>query len=305
MIIVRLEGGLGNQLFQFSYALKLSKKLNLNLVLDTSLIETMKEKSIIGIPGVVNGSCAFEQSYRIRVLIFLFRNYAVLMRRAFAFFGIHGEELQRRLASCGVIYQVDTRYREIDPSKCSKFLYVHGNWMSEKFFLSHKRDVLQVFKPGISYSDDACAIIDALDAERAVCVHVRRGDYLDDKWKSRLHVCTSEYYEQAVRYHSEKIGDPKFYIFSNSHEDVEWIRNNFHFLPSGTVYINFFHGDLEHFFLMALFKNFVIANSTFSWWASYISGAHPSNVVAPGSWNNGAWDMVDIYRQGWVSVRTG
>lgn len=131
----------------------------------------------------------------------------------------------------------------------------------------------------------------------AVAIHIRRGDYVD---KEHYHlygrVCDLDYYQKAIRYFEVKLGNPIFYIFSN---DEEWAKKA---VPSNSVFINWNKGSNSwaDMALMSEFRNIIIANSTFSWWAAWI-GAHDKDVVSPSSLIYGDKDS-DIFLPEWKKM---
>lgn len=144
---------------------------------------------------------------------------------------------------------------------------------SEKYF-SHCRDLILWHFEMIPQSDR--------DMKDIVCVHVRRGDYV----KSALHYNLGhDYYEEAMRIMG---GTPVIFT-----DDAEYCKREF---PG----IEVVSGDVFHdFYLMRQCKKFIIANSSLSWWAAWLSGG---DVVAPKRWfagKNAGLNVSDLYCEGW------
>ena len=117
-------------------------------------------------------------------------------------------------------------------------------------------------------------------------------------WADRLLVCNKDYYEKGIDFIKKKVPGGMFVIFSNSPEDIEWIRANYNFIGNITYVDEAFTG-IEDFYLMSRCKNYIVSNSTFSWWASYLNVDANKIVVAPSKWNNDIWDMTDLYCENW------
>jgi hypothetical protein len=100
----------------------------------------------------------------------------------------------------------------------------------------------------------------------------------------------------------EAVENPIFYVFSNSSDDLEWIKANYKFSVD-VLYVDLGNSDFEELFLMSKFKNFIISNSSFSWWASYLANNEDKVVIAPSKWNNGVWEMDDIYLDEWELIK--
>lgn len=122
--------------------------------------------------------------------------------------------------------------------------------------------------------------------DNAVCLHVRRGDY---SLYPQLQVCDERYYREAVRQACEALSQPVFYVFSTGHEDVEWVRNHYRF-DADMRYVDLDNPDYEELRLMMACKHFIISNSTFSWWAAVLSQVAGSakRVWAPTEWLKGS-----------------
>ena len=115
----------------------------------------------------------------------------------------------------------------------------------------------------------------------SVCVSIRRGDYeADPQIKKRFSICDKTYYEDAIKEFRDRIADPVFVIFS---DDVEWAKKNLDI--EGEVYYESGHDPVwEKLRLMSGCKHFVISNSTFSWWAQWLSQNDNKLVISPDIW---------------------
>lgn len=294
MIVVRLEGGLGNQLFQYSHGVALKAKYGGKLIFDRRLI--------IGDPSKEGAlSCLIDigsQSFVDQCVVVLLRIYSAILIRLFVAISGKGDSTTAALARFGVLHTFDSRHVEFRDTKLP-FRYAHGNFLSLKYFQEESDNIRAALHGSRMFSEAGGEIFSEIRSSNSVAVHVRRGDYLSERWREKLHVCTPEYYERAVKYFSDMDPDVQFFIFSNSDEDIAWIRANFHFLPEDTVFVPEGLKDVHHFVLMAHCKNFIIANSTFSWWSSYLGRNIEKVIVAPWPWNRESWDMTDIYLENW------
>ena len=112
-----------------------------------------------------------------------------------------------------------------------------------------------------------------LDKENAVAVHIRRGDFISQK----MPLLSFSYYENALNYIKESIKKPHLYIFS---DDIQWVKENFK--PNADyTFVDWNKTDYEDLQLMTYFKNFIIANSTFSWWGAFLSTEKNKIVLTP------------------------
>ena len=100
----------------------------------------------------------------------------------------------------------------------------------------------------------------------------------------------------------EKVENPVFYIFSNTPEDIAWIKEHYDFSEYNVEYVDLNNPDYEELRLMYSCKHFIISNSTFSWWAQYLGEYENKVVVAPSEWNREVDDCSGIYMSGWEIV---
>lgn len=130
----------------------------------------------------------------------------------------------------------------------------------------------------------------------SVCVTIRRGDYLSDTFRSAFYLCTPDYFVEAMKIMKSRVPNAKFFIFS---DEPQWCRENIPF-PFECEYESGNDPVWEKLRLMYSCKHFIISNSTFSWWAQYLSRNENKVVIAPSRWRNGSYTW-DIYKdQNWL-----
>lgn len=165
-------------------------------------------------------------------------------------------------------------YHEIHPMD-NQVLY--GYLQSEKYFKNYRDKVHWIFEMN--------KISEITIPEDAICIHVRRGDYVN----SRHHFCLkAEYYFKAM-----DLIKGSYYVFS---DDIPYCKELFK-----DKNVNFVEGKdvFEDFYLMRQCKKFIIANSSFSWWAAWLSGGE---TIAPKEWFVGVnknLETKDLYAEGW------
>lgn len=185
--------------------------------------------------------------------------------------------------------------------------YIFGFFQTERNFADVTSLLKEELKVKEAPSAANSAMLEQMAGVNTVCLHIRRGDYLNPQWKN-LQICDYDYYNRAINYLLDHVADPMFYVFSNSHQDLEWIRENYHFMDeSGSreirlVYVDLDNPDYEELRLMYSCKHFIISNSTFSWWGAWLSDHTGKIVCAPRRWNLSHQDDHRIYLKDWVKI---
>lgn len=116
----------------------------------------------------------------------------------------------------------------------------------------------------------------------AVCVHIRRGDYVIKQNRNTYLVCTPQYYENAAKEMLRRAPNAIFFVFS---DDIQWVRENVA-MDGTVVYVDYNNPAFEDMRLMCACRHFILSNSTFSWWAQWLGDADDKIVVSPDRWTN-------------------
>ncbi|MBQ9419788.1 MAG: alpha-1,2-fucosyltransferase [Synergistaceae bacterium] len=179
-------------------------------------------------------------------------------------------------------------------------IIVLGYFQTCKYFSDFDEQIKRELRVRTPPSAQNAVIIKELESCESVCVHVRRGDYLKVDFGN---VCGYEYYERAIRFISERVADPVFYFFSNDHSEIEWLKTNWNFPGVNVKYIDLNNPDYEELRLMYSCKHFIIANSSFSWWGSYLSDNPGKIICAPSSWvDERPIEETNIFVPGWKII---
>lgn len=268
-VIVGLSGGLGNQLFQYASAKALSLRLNLPLKLDLTWFSC-------------NPSRAYElDKYSLTEELFFDKLFWSLR------LGCVKNKIFRKF---GEFYLGKPVFREKNFDFNQEFLslsqsvYMEGYWQSHLYFSGYKDSILKsvIFKGAMPSS--VLEILSVINAKKnSVCVHVRRGDYINDVKNLQIYAsCPVNYYVNAINLLNQDLEDIHCFIFS---DEIDWARHNIK-LNAGCTFVDVNSPsdpglDLE---LMRNCKHFVIANSSFSWWAAWLGSYENKKVIAPKNW---------------------
>ena len=280
MVIVKIQGGLGNQLFQYAIAKSLAIHKNTSLYLDLSFYNGTTFDNVTKRNFELN---IFNLEYKIapKFLLAIFNSNSV--KNKWLRFGY------RFLASLLKVKSFREESNDFTLKEmfdCNiKNLYLDGYWQSDSSFNYFNNGLRKELQVNIPLSNQSSNFLKKINSANAVSIHVRRGDYVTNSDSFNFHgTCDLEYYKEAVYKMNALIESPMFYIFS---DDTDWVLHNFNFISNFQI-INHNTGDnsFEDLRLMMACKHNIIANSTFSWWAAWLNN-YPSKIIfAPKKWFN-------------------
>jgi len=288
MVIVKLNHGLGNQLFQYATGRSLARQLGTRLILDTSEYSSSSFRQYklnhFGISQPILNPLA---QFAIRKL----RKRALTSIRLLAH-------------NYGIFRFVIDKERGFDKTLPAqgRNLHLEGFWQSERYFAGLRETLLSELTLPAPIQPEARQMWARLPEEISVCVHIRRGDYVStEHGQTHYSTCGLEYYAAAMAYLGERVAGAKYYFFS---DDPDWVQANFTpadnrvFVASPAA-----RSDIEDFSLMMNCRHFIIANSTFSWWAAWL-GKHPDKlVIAPRNWYRSSRNTdKDLVPDHWVRL---
>lgn len=289
MIIVKLIGGLGNQMFQYAAGRCLAHKYRTELKLDIRDFKnyTLRNYDLNGFSIIENFATSSELS---RILFPSDRCDVKFFKRVIWSVS--------RIRPVEYIKETEYSFQQ-NFFKLPDNIYLDGYWQSEKYFLDIEniiRNEFSVVNPLTSTSQDLAERIRNCEA---VSLHVRRGDYVSDPKTNSVHgVCGVDYYSNAINMIRERIENPCFFIFS---DDSEWARSNIKpDAPTTYVKHNDYSRDYEDMCLMSMCKHNIIANSSFSWWGAWLNENPEKIVIAPKKWfNSKNMDTQDLLPDKW------
>ena len=251
MILTKLQGGLGNQLFQWA----VSKNLSL----------------------IHNTDYYFEMSY--------FRLNA---------WGYELDKIKSIEAKAG---NYQPPLREIGDNNHYKKIpdnsFLNGYWQSEKYFMENEktiRDGVKFPKELTDYVFNKYPILN----ENTLSIHVRRGDYVALKHVHPLQ--TVEYYKNAY----DIINDNTINVMVFS-DDINWVKENIKF--NNINYVTD-ESNITDMYIMSLCKHNITANSSFSWWGSWLNSNIDKKIISPMNWFNKSCGVSDhdIVPETWTKI---
>ncbi len=247
VIVIRLLGGLGNQMFQYACARSLANHTGSRIILDT---------------------CLYDHNVA-------YRKYELSV------FAIKADVL-----SDGILPQLPDElnvYEEDSWCTYEKGFYdtelpcfLIGYWQSWKYFQSIGENIRAdfCFRDEL-ISPEVKRFEMSLSQASSVGIHIRRTDYANNPQG----ILPLQYYQHAVEWIQHKVNDPVFYVFS---DDPDWIESYFD-IPVQFQIIRG-HSGMEDMYLMSRCQHNIIANSSFSWWAAWLNSNPDKMVIAPQKW---------------------
>lgn len=304
MIILQLEGGLGNQMFMYAFARKIQKITNEHIFIDCSELWENKKMSTPRSYALNN----FKLNSKVHVISPFFAKivnfYAGKLKLLYK--ELVGTEIidtaeKVFLASRYGLYSFDNYYKYYDNiSYKAPIKLINSYFMSEKYFQEAKNEIIQEFKIVKKCSGVNAKMLKRIKQENSVCVHIRLGDYLSPKIRGWIYVCDENYFIRAMRKIAEEVEKPQFFVFAPSQQDINYIKKNFRF-EYDVIFVELRNPDFEELRLMKNCKHFIISNSTFSWWAQYLSKNPNKVIVAPNIWDRSGKE-IDIYQENWKLI---
>ena len=284
-IIMRYGGGLGNQIFQYIVAASLAKKLGCEFEFDTSSYKNKRARAFeMGIFGVESNK---NYGWRVK-LYWLLRRPLKALGQIKNFFGLKIYEEQD--------FTYEQRFENI-----SENTFIVGFFQSAKYFDPELvKEKLQFIEPPQGLNKE---LIEKINSENSVSIHVRRGDYVQKKRFFNIYnQLGTEYYSKAIAKIKENVENPTFYVFS---DDIEWVKENLKIEQATFVEHNRGENSWQDLRLMSECKHSIIANSSFSFWGAFLGSSPHGIVIAPEKWFKEDIETKstrDIYPENWLKI---
>ena len=284
MVIVELSGGLGNQIFQYAFALNLANKLNTELKLDISAFDRMEIKKI-----------SYENDYGLSI----FNLKEEIIARDSVIIDDDGKTANFNGVTLKVLLE-ESPYNFMSDvfNQSEKDFFVRGYWHSEKYFADSAAQIREnlKFKQDLGLTSNFWK--EKIESEPcAVALHIRRSSYNRPLFRRHSGILSAKYYKECVEELKKYV--PNFKVFIFSHE-LNWARQNLK-LDVPVEYVEGCEEDADEIYLMSLCQHNIIANSTFSWWAAWLNENPEKKIIFPYIEGHSLWDK-DFGASGWISI---
>lgn len=278
MIVVKLMGGMGNQMFQYAIGRNLSLKYNLPLKIDLSFLKSRN----MG-PN------------------FVYRDYDLDL------FNVEEDFDLNSVDQIFTINEPHFQYSENLLNSISNLLYnkinvlFDGYWQTPLYFKEFESQIREdfKFKNTIENAEDIVKeMASKINSSNSVMINVRRTDYLNNDFHG---VFETDYIYKSVDIIKSKINNPEFFVFS---DDIEWCKQNID-LPNMTIVDHRYKGHKFNYYLqlMSSCKHFIIPNSSFAWWSAWLNTDNNKIVISPKKWfNREEINTKDLIPNDWIRI---
>lgn len=264
-MIVRLKGGLGNQMFQYAMAKQLASYNNWDIYYDLCELENDKYRKFVLDKFAIEINICEEDDQLSRQRKVCDLHYKTRIFRW----------LEK---NCGVIIEK----KDFLFSKLKIDGYYDGYWQNIHYFSAIIDDLRKDFSFYENLNLNQKRYLQEICQNNSIALHIRRGDYLTPYNRTIYYNLDNVYYQNAIDYICSRVNQGVIYVFS---DDIEWCKKNLVYLENAHfVDDKISQNEFVDFEFMKNCKYFIIANSTFSWWASELSDFKKKIVVAPDKW---------------------
>lgn len=284
MIIVRIQGGLGNQLFQYAAGSSLAQRLGTICKLDITSLHNKQLRQL------ELNYFSFEPLIASKEEIKEFVWFPSLYRHFPALFSKLGKNIYREPH-----FHFDETF-----SQLTNPVYLDGYWQSEKYF----KPVEDIIRKGLTINKELvnhlAGRIKEWPIKETISVHIRRGDYTQKNVLGYHGILSASYYNNAIAAIAQKTSNPHYCFFS---DDIDWVKENIHLEHPHEFISGFTKSAIEDFYLMSQCRHNIIANSSFSWWAAWLNNNLNKTVIAPAKWFNHAnHNTKDLIPDEWIRL---
>jgi len=265
-VIMRLNGGLGNQMFQYAFAKSLAAQNGASLLLDASMFDLSYTPEKYRLDEF-DLRAQFTANWRNQLhRLLLSPKLPETLRR-----------LVTRLLRVEIVRDPER------PSTSRATTLLVGYFQHPDAFMPMLDTLRQDFRFSIP-GGLAQTYHDQIIACESVAVHIRRGDYVNvAQFRENLGVLSAAYYKTAIAQVSDRVNAPRFFVFTN---DPDWVTE--HILSDTTnaelVELGPNGRDITEMALMSACRHFIVGNSTFSWWPAVLAPNPEKVVIAPWPW---------------------
>lgn len=289
MVTIRLKAGMGNQMFQYAFGLRMARALGVDLRIDLSLLldRARGEQHVYRNYDLTIFNVPNEFTLNTSFLRALYKTKSSTVCK-----------LTRKWVGRGKRHIKEPHFhvsRDILANPKDNTIY-EGWWQSEQYFSEIAPEIREIFTFVHPILEESKELLKEIENTNSICLNVRRTDFLTTE---NLNTTNHDYFINAANKMAATIKNPHFFIFS---DDVKWCAENLN-LPYPTTLVDHAHKGIKFGNYMQLIKackHFIIPNSSFAWWAVWLNENENKKVIAPAKWfNEGEYDTSDLIPSNW------
>ena len=283
MIIIKFNGGLGNQMFQYAFC-QYCILNGIEVIIDAQQYNRIKIHEGFILPQVLKDdyvidTISLEESDKYNRLSYLDRliNRVILKHK--------NHYYERYFKKKNII--------DFLKKNKNRTLYLEGYWQNIEFvmpILDTMKKIIVSIENLIKF-EETKKIVKSIKSSNSVSLHIRYGDYINNTHANKMYgnICTKEYYQNAITYIKTAMPDATIYVFS---DDLNLCKKDYPNLE--LVFVDSTKKEFSYIdmFLMSLCKHHIIANSSFSWWGAFLG--EEGIIIMPEKWNNREENLLSI-----------
>lgn len=280
MVIVKLWGGIGNQLFQYVFGQYIRYRYNQDVCYDDNAfvtVDCLRKPELEAVKGniVYNNQCSFSKYKGIvnRGLRYVFQAHP---RHHFI---MEGDKIPLE-------YKRDHLY------------FIQGYWQDIKYYAWLCDNVKDFELGGREFPLQLESFREEIiSSTHSLSIHVRRGDYFSPRNIRTYGVCTVGYYQRAIDEICLRVEIEKIFVFS---DDLDWVRGNLSLSKKATYLPNYDVNQFAYIQLMSLCRHHVISNSSFSWWGAVLNEQPNAIIISPNKWTLNSEKTIALDK--WIKI---
>jgi hypothetical protein len=277
-----LQGGLGNQMFQYatSYVLALKNSLGIKINISSYKNSSCRKFELYKFPNIKK-NIIFENNFFVRFFFLVLNKIPMI----FKFYG------RNKFENSPFVFN-----RNLFKTNFSKGVSLIGYFQSEKYFIDKKEKIFNLFNFPFNKNNSVRLYLKKIKKYNSVAIHFRGGDYITNLKAKNFHGNLSlNYYLKSVKYINNQISNPHFFVFS---EDAKFIEDMVIIKNFKYTFVDI-KSAFNSLYLMSMCKHHIIANSSFSWWGAWLSKNDNKIICAPKNWVKVNIKTDDVVPKSW------
>lgn len=272
MIIVKIWGGIGNQLFQYVFGQYLHYRYQQEVCYDDNAfysVEKTRNRELNALDAEIqyDNSCSFNRyrGVKNRFLRYLFQ---MVPSHHYIEENLYGDGTEIEMILSRIKYD--------------ELYFFSGYWQDIKYYKWLKENISEFCLKVKDFPNELKFLRKLIvKTENSVSLHIRRGDYFSPKNISIYGVCGVDYYEEALHMMKYKYPYAKVFVFT---DDIDWVKENVSIDDELIIIPNYPVCQLAYIEMMSLCQHHIISNSSFSWWGAVLNPDENSYVLCPNRW---------------------